>query len=97
MNNSVREQLSGLKEDKPKLTLAQQLAIINKVVGKEVDKSLDIPRYRFTFGKYSDKLFSTVLGFDKDYIIWCYHSGIELPSRVLDYIESELLSEDSEI
>jgi uncharacterized protein (DUF3820 family) len=53
---------------KPKKTLEEQLAVIQKVVA--VPANEEIPELTFSFGKYKGASLKDVLGFDRPYLEW---------------------------
>lgn len=69
------------------LSIPEQLEAIKKIMGKK-DKT---PFYRFTFGKYKGKTLDWVVASDYKYLIWLYNNDVDLPVKVIDFIEKQVL------
>lgn len=80
-----------------KLTVEEQVAIIQKTMMRKRDSD-DVPHYRFSFGCHRGRLLSKVVeSGGADYLLWCYHADIDLPARVLTYIENTILTETTKV
>ena len=53
-----------------------------------LNKPSSCPDYRFTFGKYRGRLLSEILKVDKQYLLWLYHSDIQVPIRVEAFLST---------
>ena len=71
----------------------RQVDAISNILGKSPESKA--PDYRFTFGMHKGRLLEYVVKHHKDYILWCYHNDVELPMKVISYIEDVLLKEES--
>lgn len=73
-----------------KLTNAEQLEAINRIMNKVEDKP-PMPEYRFKFGKYNGVLLEKVIEEDPSYIQWFYYNYASIPKKVEVYLEDHVI------
>lgn len=71
--------------------LGKQLISINMILNSGMAKKNAIPDYRFRFGQYKGSTLERVNKIDKKYLAWCYHSDVDLPQKVIKFIEERVL------
>lgn len=73
-----------------KLSKEEQVKKIQEIMGRGHTRGIQVPHYRFTFGKYQGDLLESVYAVDRQYLQWLYNNSEKLPRKLEKFIEEYL-------